>query len=144
MPVWSFIGNFHNINGSKYPVIYFYPSIEKLCSLCRNYRSSQVILTHGVSGGCWDLAHWRRGWLHPGWRHTIGIWRHMRAAHVWHWWRIVVRATMTLVHAMEIPVIIMAWIHPRRTILKGVLWEIEILSFSFSNASKTFKDALIY
>ncbi len=109
-----------------------------------HYAELQVILTHGMSGGCWDLAHWRRGWLHPGWRHTIGIWRHMRATHVWHWWREVVRATMTLVHAMVIPVISMAWIHPRRTILKGVLWEIEILSFSFSNVSQTFKDALIY
>ncbi len=40
MPVWSFIGNVPNINGSKYPVIYLYPSTEKLYApLSRNYRT---------------------------------------------------------------------------------------------------------
>lgn len=76
-----------------------------------------LVLTHGMSVWSCTLAHWRRWGLHPRRRHTVGVGGHRRASHARHRRREAVRSSGTAGHAVVVPALGGARIHPRRPVM---------------------------
>lgn len=73
-----------------------------------------LALTHGMSVWPRGLAHWRRRGLHPRRRHTVRVGGHGRASHARHRGRVAVRSPG---HAVVVPVLGRAGVHPRRPVM---------------------------